>query len=269
MQATIGLMAESLEKLLKGSRSRFTKNYLTPCMAHVLNLAIQFGLKELDNDESYLDSKDDDKHIEGLEAISQKSFGEILHRLRKLIIAINHSLKRIHHYKNLCDKLEMPNKNILVKDVRTRWNSTYDMIEAAWEKREVLKAMASDNLNTNKENFLIEDEEWELLKMFPDELLAFREATQIFSKSKSITSPNVSGLYGLLVERLDSLIFELGHHLQDFTGPKMSNDQQKALRCAYRVMKEKMLKYNMQVRRKLMFPIATVLDPRFKLGHIP
>ena len=49
----------------------------------------------------------------------------------------------------------------------------------------------------------------------------------------------------------------------------MSNDQQKALRCAYRVMKEKFLKYNMQVRRKHVFTIAIVLDPRFKLGHIP
>ena len=143
------------------------------------------------------------------------------------------------------------------------------MIEAAWEKIEVLKAMASDHLNTNKEKFLIEDEEWELLKMFADELLAFREATRVFSKSKSITLPNVSGLYGLLVERLDSLIFEVDHHLQDFTRPKMSNDQEKALRCAYTVMKEKLLKYNVQVRRKLVFPIATVLDPRFNLGHIP
>ena len=64
----------------------------------------------------------------------------------------------------------MLNKNILVEDVRTRWNSTYDMIEAAWEKREVLKVMASVYLNTTKAKFLIEDEEWELLKMFADEL---------------------------------------------------------------------------------------------------
>ena len=53
----------------------------------------------------------------------------------------------------------MSNKNILVEDVRIRWNSTYDMIKAAWEEREVLKVMVSDHLNTNKAKFLIEDEE--------------------------------------------------------------------------------------------------------------
>ena len=67
--------------------------------------------------------------------------------------------------------------------------------------------MTSNHLNTNKVKFLIEDDEWELLKMFSDELLAFREATEEFSKSKSMTLSNVLGLYGLLVEQLDSLIF--------------------------------------------------------------
>ena len=51
--------------------------------------------------------------MEGLEAINQKQFGEI----RKLVITINFSPKRIHHYQNLCDELEMSNTNILVKDV--------------------------------------------------------------------------------------------------------------------------------------------------------
>ena len=52
-------------------------------------------------------------------------------------------------------------------------------------------------------------------------------------------------------------------------GQKKSNDQAKTLRHAYTVMKEKLMKYDIQVRRKPMFPIATFLDPRFKLGHIP
>ena len=38
---------------------------------------------------------------------------------------------------------------------------------------------------------------------------------------------------------------------------------------AYMSMKEKLLKYDMQVRRNPIFPIATVLDHRFKLEHIP
>ena len=65
-------IAASLENFLKGSRSRFTQNYLTPCMAHVLNLAVQRGLKEHGNEESYSDSEDDGNDIEGLEAISHK-----------------------------------------------------------------------------------------------------------------------------------------------------------------------------------------------------
>ena len=49
----------------------------------------------------------------------------------------------------------------------------------------------------------------------------------------------------------------------------MSNNQAKTLRHAYTMMKEKLMKYDIQVRRKPMFSIATVLDPRFKLGYIP
>ena len=60
------------------------------------------------------------------------------------------------------------------------------MIEGAWEKKEVLKVMESDHLNTNKVNFLIKDEEWEFLKIFADELLAFQEAIEVFSKSNQL-----------------------------------------------------------------------------------
>ena len=62
--------------------------------------------------------------------------------------------------------------------------------------------------------------------------------------SKSITSPNVSRLYGLLVEQLDTLIFELDHPPQDFVGMKMSSEQAKVLRHTYIVMKENLLKYD-------------------------
>lgn len=261
-------MAKELEKKLKGSRSRFTKQYLVPCMAHVLNLAVQNGLKELDNYEICLENDEDDEQLD-VEDVPQKPFGEILHRLRKLVIAINSSTKRLHNYKDICEDQSMPNKNMLVEDVSTRWNSTCDMIEVAWEKREVLKIMAIDHLNSNKANYFIADEEWKLLKMFADELLAFRETSEVFCISQSISSSNVSSLYGLLVQQLESLIFDIDHPLQDLAGTTMSRDQAKVLRRAYNAMKEKLLKYEPKVRRRPMFPIATTLDPRFKLEHIP
>ena len=74
-------MAESLEKMLNENRSMFTKQHLVPCMAHVLNLVIQGGLKELGNPSltsECLKCEDD----EGLEEVfSKKAFGDILRLL--------------------------------------------------------------------------------------------------------------------------------------------------------------------------------------------
>ena len=42
-------MVTSLENLLSESGLKFTKQFQVPCMAHVLNVAVQGGLKELGN----------------------------------------------------------------------------------------------------------------------------------------------------------------------------------------------------------------------------
>ena len=70
------------------------------CMAHVLNLAVQGGLKELGN--SLLTSLcsesegDEECKEDKVEVTSQRPFGAILHWLRKLALAENNTTHKIH-----------------------------------------------------------------------------------------------------------------------------------------------------------------------------
>ena len=163
----------------------------------------------------------------------------------------------------------MSNKNLLTIDVPTRWNFTYFMITTAWDKRKALNAVATTCLKDDKGISLIMLEEWDLLKIFADELLAFKEATTIFSQSKAITSPNVTSIFDLLLNQLNTSIIVLGNPSQGVMGRPMSIEESLALKGAYIVMKTKLLKYKPQVKRKPIFPIATMLDPSLKFEYIP
>ena len=93
-------MAASLDNLLRESGSTFTRQFHLPCMAHVLNLAAQGGLKELGNSSSTsLCSKsegDEECEEEEVEVTSQRPFGAILYQLQKIFLAANSTPQRIH-----------------------------------------------------------------------------------------------------------------------------------------------------------------------------
>ena len=112
-------------------------------------------------------------------------------------------------------------------------------------------------------------EEWDLLKIFADELLAFKEATEMFSQSKAITLPNVTSIFDLLLNQLNTSIIVLGNPSQGVMGRPMSIEQSMTLKGTYTVMKTKLLKYEPQVKRKPIFSIATMLDLSLKFEYIP
>ena len=155
-------MAASLENLLRESGLTITRQFHVPCMAHVLNLAVQGGLKQLGNSSSTSlcseSKRDEECEEDEVKVTSQRLFGAILHRLRKLVLAANNTSQRIHQYKELCERYNMLNENLLTMDVSTRWNSTYDMITTAWDKRKVLNTMATTCLKGGKGISLIMSE---------------------------------------------------------------------------------------------------------------
>ena len=58
------------------------------------------------------------------------------------------------------------------------------MIIVAWEKRKLLNATATTCLKDDTRIYLIMYEQWDFLKIFVDEILAFQEAKSLFSKSR-------------------------------------------------------------------------------------
>ena len=143
------------------------------------------------------------------------------------------------------------------------------MITTAWDKRKVLNTMATTCLKGGKGISLIMSEEWDLLKIFADKLLDFMEATEMFSQSKAIALPNVTSIFDLFLNQLNTSIISLGNPSQGVMERRMSIEQSMALKGAYTVMKTKLLKYKPQVKRKPIFPIATMLDPSLKFEYIP
>ena len=91
----------------------------------------------------------------------------------------------------------------------------------------------------------------------------------MLSQSKAITSPNVTSIFGLLLNQLNTSIVALGNPSQGLMRRTISIEQSMALKGAYTVMKKKLLKYEPQVKRKPIFPIATMLDPSLKFEYIP
>ena len=60
----------------------------------------------------------------------------------------------------------------------------------------------------------------------------------MFSQSKAITSPNVTSIFDLLLNRLNTSIIALGNPYQVVMGRPMSIEQSMALKGAYNMMKK-------------------------------
>ena len=103
-------------------------------MAHVINLTVQEILKNIKAG----DAQEED---ELLELVSQEEQEddvnvEIIPKLRRLIVKIRSSPQQKEKFARRCKFFSIQSLNVIL-DVKTRWNSTYLMLDRALKLREV------------------------------------------------------------------------------------------------------------------------------------
>jgi len=138
------------------------------CLLHVLNLSVQALLYELRAEVPNYGGPDgpaDDAAAAtdpdgGAAAVAQASQLSCIAKLRSTIVKIRSSPRRSHEFHIMCDACRVPRKELLL-DVRTRWGSTYAMLERACELRAPLSSMARLSSDFHE----LDDDEWGLVEV--------------------------------------------------------------------------------------------------------
>lgn len=165
------------------------------CISHIVNLGVQevfklltFPIKEnaalsVENshdDESYdsnaegdydgADDHDDEEDFDEENNEHEPTFAYMVSKLRNTYKKIKNSKVLTNRLSNICTAVNVP----FIKpttDVRTRWDSTCEMLEVAFKLKPALNMMWE--YCPNLQDFKIDDEEWILNKRLSDFLKYF------------------------------------------------------------------------------------------------
>lgn len=186
-----------LEKLALERGITFdSKNYRVRCFAHIMNLSCQAIIHSIGDGDSKKytsDSESDDEE----NVIKAKELPVVV-KLRKGVVGIRKSPQRRELFHRQCLAAGIEKPKIVIRDVRTRWNSTQAMTERAAELREPydLTLRATPKLR----KYVLLEEEWEKLYELRKLLTPFQEATVMLSNEHSPTISRISAVYQELGE---------------------------------------------------------------------
>jgi hypothetical protein len=206
------------------------------CCAHILNLIVTDGLKEV---------------------------SDSIVKVRNAVKYVKSSPSRFDKFKACMETEKIQFKGLLCLDVPTRWNSTYKMLEAAEKCQNALHLMEEEDgyfVSTLFEGGQGRRglgpptfEDWENVRVFLKFLKLFYDVTMLLSGSLYVTS----NMYFQEICGIQA-------HLQAF-----SESGDYVLSAMAEKMKMKYNKYWGDLDRvNLMLFIAVVLDPRTKLDSL-
>ncbi|KAJ6648282.1 putative AC transposase [Pseudolycoriella hygida] len=257
-------MFTELEKLaLQCSVTFDSKNFRVRCFAHIMNLSCQAMIHSVgDGDATKYssDSEDDDE-----ENVNRARDLPVIAKLRKGVVGIRKSPQRREIFSRQCIAANIKPK-IVVRDVRTRWNSTHAMFERAKQLRQPYDLTLASIQKLRKYGLF--DEDWEKIDKLIDLLSPFQEATLMLSNEHSPTISRIAGVYQELFNLLEKYVkTDVGD--KGFLASKRAkrNDIQRypawLVEAAQRGLNK--LEKCYPSSDGLVYIVGTVLDPRCKL----
>jgi hypothetical protein len=197
----------------------------TSCFAHTLQLVIHDGL------------------------LGKRFVDDLLFDCRKIVGHFKQSSSATVELHKLQKQLQLPHAQ-LVQDVKTRWNSTFYMLERLLEQRKVIALYCSDKESPSN----LTHHQWTVAENVCNLLRPFEKLTKDFSSSiatLSMVIPAVRAINVLLVQSDEDEASEASE-----IGVKtMKGDLIQSLKRRFT-----------DVEDQSVYALSTLLDPRFKIA---
>ena len=251
------------------------------CIAHILNLAVQDVLKllniEMDEETNiFLDAPemtndeciDKDNEGEGEEEPEEEggeeddSESDILNdesdKWKTLVYKIRSACKKIRKSEVLMKTLKSCCETNHIKfvkpclDVKTRFNSTFKMLSIVFKLKDALDMMWS--LKELKK-FQISENDWFSLSQILRFLRNFDYSTTFLSSEKKVTLPSVIVTVNLLLDNIETIVFELEKNRK--------SEADDILLLSFQAARDKILKH--YKKTNWLYCVSLILDPRHKM----
>jgi hypothetical protein len=199
-------------------------------------------------------------------------------KVRAICIAIDLSPQRFERFIGTQRDLPINQRLSVIRDVKTRWNSTYDMCERAvelskfidhWLEQEIALKATSGNYDTAEADYKdlkklrLAASEWQHLKAITPMLKRFKDATAFLSQKGKPQIPYIWLMYNQLFNFLDTMTEELGEDVEQAD----NTEWPEVVKLAAEKGRSKLTKYYSRTgdERGFLFNCATILDPTQKL----
>lgn len=218
--------------------------------------------EDKDNDllDAALDADDIDDGVDELDALDLDARDEVLTdtaavremvtKVRRLAFAIVRSTTiALPAWRRYCKELKLKPR-ILPRDVVTRWNSTYYMLDFAIKYRTVIDAMTADK-SLKLRKFELEVEEWGIADDLVAVLTQYKNATLFFSQD--------SASVAAVIPAMDRITNHLNYQTGKAYHPSIA--------AAMKLARKKMDRYYSLTDSSTTYRIAMVLHPGMKLEY--